>query len=259
MKTTNLSFVIVLTVVSAVAQAKVDMNRGGVGFLYQDFNGITNPGHFAKPRTYAAEGSYVRGGSSLTTYGMSLGLGMGQFGFGAFGNMYSSVAGGNTLSAGGAVGIDVVKDRFNVGASFVKGLSSSSSSLAAASMVVTPSGMSGVALGFGATTTLGTVTATRNVTAALGVGSRSGLSGEVNATAHTLSDLSNIEAAGFVNWSNNSIYLGTGFNYYLSSKSHLVEARVGFIFPRLDFSFFGSTSFSSGSSMTYGTAVRSTF
>jgi hypothetical protein len=267
------------------------MRRGGLGFIYTDFNSFNNVGEFALDRgvavqvegtstlnaassTSSTQPSTPGGTVSTTTSGNvitaepSLVMSNGKVGFGikddrSGSNLTTSGNYTDVLEAG--LGAALIKDRVTLGVDYSKTISGTSpdNGVIGADLTIQGANHAGAAIAFGASQELSAVTGT-NLTVAkggIGYGFKSHSSIEADVTFNNVMNNSkDYTLSAFFNTEAKVIYFSGGAQWQALSEVTSALGRLGFVLGKyVDFSVVGSFPFASGSNPTLGGTFRVAF
>lgn len=244
--------------------ASMNIQRGGLGFLFPDHNSFVNPGQFATAHGSALEFGYqtqsTTGGSQTVV--PSFVYGNGSLGFGV-----QAMRAGTSLTTTGSyvdavtagLGFSAMKERMTIGASYSKILTSGmgTDGVLGATLTLQGARRMGAVFGLGYQRVLGLNT--HSATFGFGYGFQSSNSLEANVQFNNLDDVNDFTASGFFNLGRQWFYMGAGYSFAKVSEVHSGQARVGFVMGKVDVSGTVSAPFTSGGSLTYGGTLRAAF
>lgn len=258
-----------LLVVAAPSYAakKSSMLRGGLGFLFADSNSFENPGAFSMLRGASFEAGGEKDKERRTDAATtSLVMGSGRVGGGVFFTRtgLEGQLDEKNLSAdvvGGALGVNFARNRVSVGAEYSRVIDGNASSdgVASVSLTLHPNGK-GFSAGMGASTTFNADTEIRTARLGLGWAFTPDVMFESLAKWNDLQDNDDYSLGGFFTVSTNVVYVGTGYYFHNSSRTHEALARLGVVIASaVDLSALASKVLIANSDPTYGASVRVKF
>jgi hypothetical protein len=283
---------LLLLTTAAHAENRNMMRRGGLGFIYTDFNSFNNVGEFALDKGVAAQ---IEGMTTLSSTSSTTSTSPSSPG----GNASTTTSSGNTLTAepslvmsNGKVGFGIkddrvgtnlttsgnysdvieaglgaalIKDRVTLGVDYSKTISGSvpDNGVVGADLTIQGAGRTGAAIAFGGSQELSAVSGTNLTTAkgAIGYGFRNRTSIEADIVFNNVMNNSkDYTLSGFFTTEARVIYFSGGVQYQALSAVTSVLGRLGFVLGKyVDFSVIGSFPFASGNNPTLGGTFRVVF
>jgi hypothetical protein len=259
---------VVFSSLSAFAEKKGNLLRGGYGFLFPDANQFVNGGQMALNKGTAVEANYLRDNDSSVQVGTpSLVWANGQTGIGA------GVSRTGLKLSEASTSVDTLKvqagaalaSNLTFGGVYSRSLESGvvgSDEVSAQMNVHFGKAGHGVVLGLGAGTTLGNETNNRNGVVGLGYAMSSGVMTEVAYQVDNFADATNnYTYTGSVVYNANSWYAAGRYNHVKAGESepNNFQARLGMVFGKIDLSGQVSKQTVTDGSTVYGGTMRVVF
>lgn len=252
---------------SHAASGSMNINRGGVGFLFPDHNSFANAGQFALARGMGLQFLYgtSTAGSPTQLATPTFVFGNGNVGFGVYGlRSGTNLSSGYSQSVGGALGFALAKGRLTLGASYDKSLDAGASiGTIKATLTMNPAGRKGVAIGAAYT---GALDGTSNGVD-VGLGYQSGMHAfEANVNFPAINLLGNFTLGAYFTTMSGPVYLAGGYQFTnvdflgLTGARHGVKGRLGVTLGKsVDLSVTADTYFVTGAPINYGGTLRFVF
>lgn len=266
MRTTKKTFLLVLLSISATTFAKGDglMRHGGVGFLFEDASGFSNPAYRGRTKGAALQADYTRFNSDLQSLTPSFILGSGKFAIGMFSSRLGPTLTApetSTDSIGGDLGLAFANDRLGMGIGYVRSIDAGQDGDGKFLASIKVSGQRST--GFNVSV-LGTTTvnrATRDInTGTFGIG-YGFVSGGIEAS-YAVTDFkdpqNNYKMLGAFNVEGKTVYFGAGFGYEKPVNASIAVGRFGVKYKTIDFSLHLDHQLVSGYTPAYGGTFRMT-
>ncbi len=248
---------------SFAEQRGANIRRGGFGFLFPDHNNFSNSGQFSTARAIGVEGIYTRDTStpSNQSLGTSLVYGNGKIGLGAFVSRAGTSLTSGGIDVGGAgLGVNLLKGRLTVGASYAKPLSGvTDNGQVSGNLTLNPPNQKGVSLGV--SFARGLTSNVNSVGGALGYSFSPMAQLEVDFQLPDLTSTSNFNLQAYLNLNRGMVYFSGGYTLVKTASSLSgVAGRVGFVLGRsIDLSAIATYTIATGSPITYGGSFRASF
>ena len=257
-------FAVGLMMVSTAHARSMNLQRGGLGFLFPDHNSFVNPGQFATAHGSALEFGYTTQSSTPAVMAANPSF---VYGNGSFGLGLSAMRAGTSLTATDSfidmgtagLGFSAMKERMTIGATFSRIFTGTpvSDGTLGVSLTLQGARRMGAVFGLGYQRVLGLDT--HSATFGFGYGFQSSNSLELNVNFSNLDDVNDFTASGFFNLGREWFYMGAGYSFAKLTEVHSGMGRLGLIFGRVDLSGTVSAPFASGGSLTYGGTLRAAF
>lgn len=260
------SFIVFMFLVapSAVfAKGNMNIQRGGVGFLFPDHNSLVNPGQFATTHgsglQFGYQASTTAGSAQAASSTFVYGNGTFGIGVGAMRTAVDLLQGASVDFLQGGLGFGLMKERMTIGASFGKSMTGVAGDDSTVSGAITFNGARrmGATVGVGYSRVLASGAHSGRI--GLGYGFQSNNNLEFNLSFADLSNFNAWAASAYFTVAKNMFFLGAGYTYTAVGQTHDVGGRLGFVLGG-SFDLSGTASYTvSSSAFTYGGMLRAAF